>query len=139
MSLFTSKGRSIRSFRRYLRQSARSTSRTRIATSRVKQRASVRMARIKGRSARRQARIDKRKGVGTAGYTARNLHRVTSPGGRKHRIYKGKKQKWSKKYGGWVTEKSYSRRAKEVKEDVSDVQALVKELMPLVVLMKGIT
>ena len=131
------KGRSIRGTRRYMRRTARITARERIAMSRVQQRAAVRTARIKGRSTRRTARAERRLGVTTAGFRARQLHRVKSPGGRTHRIYKGRKQKWSKKYGGWVYEKAY--RKKAAPEPEEDYAKMIKDLTPLILLMKGVT
>ena len=125
------KGKSIRGQARFGRRMARIKGKSAVRTARVTGRAERRLSRIEQREAVRTARATRRLGVMTAGYQARQLHRARSPGGRKHRIYKGKKQKWSKKYGGWVSVKAPRRRAKEAVDTAMELKRLTDEVSTL--------
>ena len=119
-----------------MRRMARISGRTAVREARIKGRTTRQLSKVQQRAAVRTARATRRLGVTTAGYRARQLHKTKSPAGRTHRIYKGKKQKWSKKYGGWVNEKSYRRKAPSAPEP--DAQQMIKDLMPLILLLKGV-
>ena len=125
------KGKSIRGTARFGRRMARIKGKSAVRTARITGRAERRLSRVQQREAVRTARAERRLGVMTAGYQARQLHRTTSPSGRKHRIYKGKKQKWSKKYGGWMNVPSRKRRAKEAVDTAMELKRLTDEVSTL--------
>ena len=122
------KGKSIRGEARFGRRAARIKGKSAVRRARITGRAERRLSRVEQRETVRMARAERRRGVMAAPYRARQMHRATSPAGRKHRIYKGKKQKWSKKYGGWVTVKAPRRRVKEATETLQAINELKNEL-----------
>lgn len=125
------KGKSIRGQARLGRRMARIKGKSAVRTARITGRAERKLSKVQQREAVRTARAQRRAGVMGAPYAARQLHRATSPGGRKHRIYKGKKQKWSKKYGGWMNVKAPRRRVKEAVDTAMEVKRLSDELSTL--------
>ena len=133
------KGRSIRGEARFGRKMARIKGRSAVRGARIMGRAERRMSRVRQREAVRTARAERRRGVMVAGYQARQLHRATSPSGRKHRIYKGQKQKWSKKYGGWIKVPSRRRQVKEAVETAQEIKKLTDEvsLLKTLLMVKG--
>lgn len=82
------------------------------------------------RKTRRAGVLTARAGV-VAARAAVAAPRARSPGGKKFRIRKGRKQRWSKKYMGWENVPTRRRRAKEAVEVVSDTEKILKIVLPL--------